>query len=67
MKRILTACLEQTIKFELYEEYTKYIADLEKKNTKYKVVDEVKQSDGSVIIKIKKQYNGYDCGEYLDY
>ena len=65
VKRILKACLEQTIKFEVYEEYTKYVTDLEKRNTQYKIVDEAKQSDGSVIIKIKKQYNSYPCEEYL--
>ena len=37
MKRIIKACLEQTIKFEMNEEYRKYIADLDKKKTKYKI------------------------------
>lgn len=66
MKRILKACLQQTIKFEMYEEYTKYLADLDKKKIKYRIVAEEKVSDGSVIVKIKKQYNGYECDEYLD-
>ena len=65
LKRIMKACLEQTIKFEMNEEYRKYIAELDKKKTKYKIINENKQADGSVIIEIKKQYNTYPCEDYL--
>ncbi|MDO4556861.1 MAG: hypothetical protein Q4B70_17250 [Lachnospiraceae bacterium] len=79
MKRIKAACLEQTIHFQLKddlgpsgairavkEEYERYKKQLDMKRTKYKIVEEVTQPDGSIIIKIKKQYNNHDCGEYLD-
>lgn len=39
------------------EEITKYKASLEKSRTKYKILEETEQPDGSVIMKIKKQYN----------
>ncbi|WP_342424003.1 hypothetical protein [Paenibacillus sp. FSL E2-0178] len=78
MKRIKYACLEQTIHFhlkddvtstagiaELKEELNAYKATLERKRIKYKVVEESSQPDGSIILKIKKQYNTYDCGDYL--
>ena len=32
---------------------------------KYKILAEETQPDGSVIVKIKRQYNNYDCGDYL--
>jgi len=79
MKRIQYACLEQTIHFMLKEEYPRqeaiaeveqevagYKTMLERKRARYRIVDECRQSDGSVVIKIKKQYNHYDCGTYLD-
>ena len=79
MKRVKTACLEQTIHFQLKEdlprtmavqevqrEVESYKAQLVRKNTKFKIVDESVQQDGSIILKIKKQHNHYDCEGYLD-
>ncbi|MGM9531972.1 hypothetical protein [Intestinibacter sp.] len=79
MKRVKAACICQTLHFMLKEdlghdygvklvkkEYENYIAGLEKNHTKYKIIDETVQPDGSIIIKIRKQYNNSDVGEYLD-
>lgn len=66
MKRIISACLEQTNRFETAEEFAAYTASMNRKNVKYKVVESENQPDGSVIVKIKKQYNHYDTGSYLD-
>ena len=79
MKRVKFACLEQTIYFLLKDDIPKDIAtqdvkkeledykqQLRQKNKKYKVIEENIQPDGSIIFKIKKQYNNYDCGEYLN-
>lgn len=79
MKRIKYACLEQTIHFMLKEDLRHedavrgvqndvqgYKMQLERSKTRYRIVSEEVQADGSVIIKIKKQYNSYDCGDYLD-
>ncbi|MDF1493432.1 hypothetical protein [Caproiciproducens sp. CPB-2] len=78
MKRIQSACLEQTIHFQLNEnlgheeavndiktEVEKYKAQLKHKRIQYKIEEEKTQPDGSVTVKIKKQYNGKNCGEYL--
>jgi hypothetical protein len=78
MKRIKAACLEQTIHFQLKEEighvaavhavkeeFEKYKAQLNRTRVKHKIIEEVTQPDESIIIKIKKQYNNHDCGEYL--
>ncbi len=79
MKRVKAACICQTLHFMLKddlghdyavklvkEEVEKYKASLDKNRTKYKVVSEETQSDGSVMIKIIKQYNTSPVGDYLD-
>ena len=79
MKRVKAACICQTLHFMLKDdlghdyavklvrqEVKKYKASLDKNRTKYKIVSEETQSDGSVMIKIIKQYNTSPVGDYLD-
>ena len=79
MKRIVSACLEQAIHFQLKdgmarsiaarnvkEDYQNYKKQLERSNVKYVIVDEKEQPDRSIIVKIKKQYNSYKCDGYID-
>ena len=79
MKRVKAACICQTLHFLLKddlghdyamklvnEEVEKYKASLDRNRTKYKIVSEETQSDGSVMIKIIKQYNTSPVGDYLD-
>ena len=79
MKRVKAACICQTLHFMLKddlghdyavklvkEEVEKYKASLNKNRTKYKLVSEETQPDGSVMIKIIKQYNTSPVGDYLD-
>lgn len=65
MKRIISACLEQTNRFECDAEFAAYTAAMDRKKIPYKIIAKTPQSDGSVIVKVKKQYNKYDVGEYL--
>lgn len=65
MKRILEACLEQTIKFEPKEDYEKYKKNLERKSTKYTIIEEIENHE-SITVKLKKQYNRYPCGNYMN-
>lgn len=78
MKRILNACLNQTIHFQLKDgipheaavkevehELKQYKASLEKGRTRYLITEEQTQPDGSVIIRIKKQYLDYGVGDYM--
>lgn len=65
MKRIITACLEQTIKFESSEEFEAFKEQLTRKGTKFKVTN-TENNGSNVIVRLKKQYNGYDVGSYLD-
>ena len=79
MKRVKAACICQTLHFMLKddlghdyamklvkEEVVKYKASLDNNRTKYKIVSEETQPDGSVIIRIIKQYNTSPVGDYLD-
>ena len=79
MKRVKAACLEQTIHFQLKDglfseqakqqvrqEYESYKTQMDRHRTQYKIIEEVEQSDGSLIIKIKKQNNSQPVGNYLD-
>lgn len=79
MKRVKAACITQTLHFMLKEglghdyavrlvkeEVAKYKMQLEKSATKYRILSETEQQDGSIIIEIKKQYNTSPVGTYLD-
>jgi len=79
MKRVKAACICQTLHFMLKEdipadyakelvvkEYEQYKLTLDRNRTKYKIVDEAKQEDGSIIVKVIKQYNTSPVGEYLN-
>ncbi len=78
MKRIKAACICQTIHFMLKEDAERqwaknqvkqdvenYKQGLERNRTQYKIVEETTQPDGSVIVKIIKQYNTAPVGDYL--
>ena len=79
MKRVESACICQNLHFLLKEdaphdyavrlvkeEVEKYKASLERSHTKYKIISEETQADGSVIIKIIKEYSTCPVGSYLD-
>lgn len=79
MKRVKAACITQTLHFMLKEdlgrdyakklveeEVKRYKTGLDKSGTKYKILSEEIQPDGSVMIEIKKQYNTSPVGSYLD-
>lgn len=72
MKRITSACLEQTIRFDTYndanpkEDLNKFLELLDRKRIKYQVVDQTEEADGTVVLKLKKQYNAYKTVGYID-
>ena len=78
MKRVKAACICQTLHFMVKddlghdyavklvkEEVENYKASLDKNRVKYKIISEETQPDGSVMIKIIKQYNTSPVGDYL--
>ena len=79
MKRVKAACITQILHFQLKEdvdddyakrlveeEVKRYKNGLDKAGTKYKILYEEVQADGSVMMEIKKQYNTSPTGNYLD-
>lgn len=79
MKRVKAACICQTLHFMLkdgvdqalgaklvQEDLAHYKKTLDRNRTQYRIVEEALQPDGSVILKIIKQYNQNPVGDYLD-
>lgn len=79
MKRVKAACICQTLHFmlkedaehlyavrQVKEEVEQYKKNLERNRTQYKIVEQTEQPDGSIIVKVIKQYNSAPVGNYLD-
>ena len=79
MKRIQSACICQTLHFSLkeplsYEETLKqtryevhhYQSTLDQSHVQYRILEENIQPDGSIIVKVIKQYNQSPVGSYLE-
>lgn len=79
MKRVKAACICQTLHFMLKEDaehdwaikqveqdVEQYKKTLERNRTQYKITEQTVQPDGSIIIKVIKQYNSSPVGEYLN-
>lgn len=72
MRRIKSACLLQTIRFDTTngenpkEELEMYCKRLDRRKVKYKVEGTQEQEDGSLLVKIMKQYNTYSTEGYIE-
>ena len=82
MKRIKSACILQTLVFSQKEddghsrdvnlklnrdEFEHYKKLLERRGTKYQILDESEQPDGSLVVHVRKQYNDKsDVSEYFN-
>ena len=81
MKRVKAACIFQTLVFSQKPEYgyskeqalkinhdeiEHYKTTLERSRVKYQIDDQMEQEDGSVVLRIRKQYNNkIDTSEYF--
>ena len=81
MKRVKAACILQTLVFSQKddagftreqalqinrEEVKRYKHSLERTRTRYQILDETEQADGSVLLHVRKQYNDRaDVSEYF--
>lgn len=81
MKRVKSACLFQTLVFSQkpdlgyskehvlklnHDEFEHYKANLNRTKTRYQIDETIEQEDGSLIVRIKKQYNDKaDVSEYF--
>lgn len=82
MKRVQAACILQTLIFQQKddlqlpkekaislnkEEVEKYKASLERNKTRFQIVEEEQQPNGSIIVRVRKQYNDRtDVSEYFN-
>lgn len=79
MKRVKAACICQTLHFllkenvehsyavkQVQEEVEHYKAAMERNKTKYRILEELPQKDGSIIVKVIRQYNACPVGDYLN-
>ena len=72
MRRIVSACLLQTLRLDTFngsnpeEELGIFCRKLDSKRTEYVIEDKRKESDGSLIVRIRKQYNAYKTTGYMD-
>lgn len=81
MKRVKAACILQTLVFAQKEdlalsksavlamnreEVKRYKQSLERTRTRYQIVSEEEQEDGSILVRVRKQYNDKaDVSEYF--
>lgn len=82
MKRVKAACILQTLIFSQKpemcyskefaaqvnkEEFEHYKATLERTRTRHQILDVAEQEDGSLIVRVRKQYNDKtDVSEYFE-
>ena len=48
------------------QEVEQYQKGLERKHTRYKIVEQSDEPEGSILLKIIKQYNATPVGDYLN-
>lgn len=81
MKRVKAGCILQTLVFSQKEgaflsrnavleanrrELQRYLAGMDRAHTRYQIVHQEEQEDGSVILRVRKQYNDKaDVDEYF--
>ena len=81
MKRVKAACIFQTLIFAQKpdlgytrdhalrlnrEEVAHYKATLDRTRTRYQIAEETEEADGSIILRVRKQYNDTaDVSEYF--
>lgn len=72
MRRILSACLLQTMRFDTTKEanpeqdFSIFCKKLDKSSVKYTIEEKTTEADGSLVVKIRKQYNSYRVDGYLE-
>lgn len=78
MKRVKAACICQTLCFmakddipkdiaikQVRQEVEQYKAGLERTRTRYNLIEKIENEDGTITVKIIKQYNASPVGDYL--
>lgn len=72
MRRITSACLLQTMRFDTAKgadpekDFEFYCHKLSKSHTKYVIESKEREEDGSLLVKVRKEYNSYRTDGYID-
>ena len=82
MKRVKAACILQTLVFSqkddcgltreqqlkiTHDDVIRYKAAMDRSHTRYQITEETEQADGSVLVRVRKQYNEKaDVSEYFN-
>lgn len=82
VKRVKAACILQTLVFSQkedcgmtreqqltvnHDEVARYRATMDRVHTRYQITEETEREDGSVLVKVRKQYNDKaDVSEYFN-
>jgi len=82
MKRVKAACILQTLVFAQkddcgltreqqlkinHDDVVRYEATMDRSRTRYQITEETEQADGSVLVRVRKQYNDKaDVSEYFN-
>ena len=64
MKRILSACLEQTQRFESEEAFAAYCRMLDRKHIRYQILKEENDPSG-VLVHMRRAYPLSPTGDYM--
>lgn len=82
MKHVKAACILQTLVFAQkddcgltreqqikinHDDVIRYKATMDRSRTRYQITEETEQADGSVLVRVRKQYNDKaDVSEYFN-
>lgn len=72
MRRITSACLLQTIKFESTnevspkQEFEMYCNRMNRRRIKYAIESTEEKPDGTLLVHVRKQYNTYKTEGYFN-
>ena len=72
MRRITSACLLQTMRFDTLngedpvQELEMFCKKLDMKKTKYIIEEKTSEPGGTLLVKIRRQYNQYKTDGYLE-
>lgn len=72
MRRIVSACLLQTMRFDTYNDadpeadLQAYLNKLDRSGTRYRIEETTTEPGGSIVVRIRKQYNSYPTNGYID-
>jgi hypothetical protein len=57
MYKVLTACIDQVIRFNNLKELERFLDGLDARKQQYKFISKTVLPDGSIIVRIQRQYN----------